>query len=116
MLTEGQNGTEYNQTLILNDDYTLNEEKLAVQGLPWFAATQTVTKIGSSLSFGATSAFLCFLDTHSAYTDRYAVTHIALWNGKQLWDAIKRGRANGIQDRASYLRSSSKRVTALNLH
>lgn len=49
------NGTEYDQTLILNDDFTLNEAKLAVQGLPWFSATQTVAKIGTSLSFGATS-------------------------------------------------------------
>lgn len=75
-----ENGTEYNQTLILNDDYSLNEEKLAVQGLPWFAATQTVSKIGAALSFGAT------------------ITHIGLWNGKQLWAAYKQGRKNSIQD------------------
>ena len=53
-----ENGTEYDQTLILNDDFTLNEGKLAVVGLPWYSATQTVAKIGASLSFGATSAFL----------------------------------------------------------
>ncbi|KAJ7597691.1 OPT oligopeptide transporter [Mycena floridula] len=73
-------GTEYNQTLILNDDFTLNEEKLAVQGLPWFAGTQVVAKIGASLSFGAT------------------ITHMIIWNGKQVYDSIKEGRANGIQD------------------
>lgn len=61
-----QNGTEYNQTLILNDDYSLNEEKLAVQGLPWFAATQTVSKIGAALSFGATSMIL-HSETHYTY-------------------------------------------------
>ncbi|KAF9037805.1 OPT oligopeptide transporter [Hymenopellis radicata] len=65
------NGTEYDQTLILNDDYSVNATKLAEQGLPWFASTQVVTKIGSSLAFGAT------------------VTHMIIWNGKQVWDAIK---------------------------
>jgi len=53
-----ENGTVFDQTLILNDDYTLNEEKLAEVGLPWFTATQIVTKIGYSLSFGATGAKL----------------------------------------------------------
>lgn len=33
--------------------------------------------------------------------DENTVTHIALWNGKQVWDAIKQGRANGVQDRKS---------------
>lgn len=65
-----KNGTEYDQTLILNDDFTLNLEKLEVQGLPWFAASYTIAKIGASLSFGAT------------------ITHMILWNGKQIWDAV----------------------------
>ncbi|KAF8877581.1 OPT oligopeptide transporter protein-domain-containing protein [Gymnopilus junonius] len=30
-----KNGTEYDQLAILNPDFTLNKEKLAVQGLPW---------------------------------------------------------------------------------
>ncbi|EIN10286.1 OPT oligopeptide transporter [Punctularia strigosozonata HHB-11173 SS5] len=75
-----QNGTEYDQLLILNHDYSLNEDKLAVQGLPWFAATQTVAKIGASLSFGAT------------------ITHMILWNGKQVWDAVKTSRQGAIKD------------------
>lgn len=49
-----EDGSEYNQTLILNDDFTLNEEKLAVVGLPWFATSQVIAAIGTSLSFGAT--------------------------------------------------------------
>ena len=32
-----ENGTEYNQLLILNDDFTLNTTKLAEQGLPYYA-------------------------------------------------------------------------------
>ncbi len=74
------NGTEYDQTLILNDDYTVNATKLAEQGLPWFASTQVVAKIGSSLAFGAT------------------VTHMIIWNGKQVWDSIKTARTGGVQD------------------
>lgn len=35
-----ENGTVYDQTLILNEDFTLNEEKLAAVGLPWFAGSQ----------------------------------------------------------------------------
>lgn len=43
--------------MVLNDDFTLNKDKLAAVGLPWYAATQIVTKIGTSLSFGATGEF-----------------------------------------------------------
>ncbi|THU85518.1 OPT oligopeptide transporter [Dendrothele bispora CBS 962.96] len=75
-----ENGTVFDQTLILNDDYTLNEERLAEVGLPWFTATQIVTKIGFSLSFGAT------------------VTHMALWNGKQVWETLKLSRKGEIND------------------
>ncbi|KAJ7361567.1 OPT oligopeptide transporter [Mycena albidolilacea] len=69
-----ENGTEYQQDLILNDDFTLNLEKLEVQGLPWFSSSYAISKIGGSLSFGAT------------------ITHMLLWNGKQVWDAMKTGR------------------------
>ncbi|KAJ7293747.1 OPT oligopeptide transporter [Mycena rebaudengoi] len=80
-----EDGSTYNQTLILNDDFSLNPEKLAVQGLPWFSASQTIAKIGTSLSFGAT------------------ITHMALWNGKQVWDAVKASRRGECQD-AHYLK------------
>ncbi|KAJ6621184.1 OPT oligopeptide transporter protein-domain-containing protein [Mycena sp. CBHHK59/15] len=75
-----ENGTAYNQDLILNDDFSLNLEKLEVQGLPWFSATYTIAKIGGSLSFGAT------------------VTHMILWNGKQVWEALKTGQRGECQD------------------
>ncbi|KAH7872495.1 OPT oligopeptide transporter [Lentinula edodes] len=75
-----ENGTEYDQTLILNDDFTLNEDKLAVVGLPWYTATQTVSKIGASLSFGAT------------------ITHIIVWHGKELWEALLAARAGTVED------------------
>ncbi|KAJ3727433.1 OPT oligopeptide transporter [Lentinula raphanica] len=75
-----ENGTEYDQTLILNDDFTLNEGKLAVVGLPWYSATQTVAKIGASLSFGAT------------------ITHIIVWHGQELWNALLAARAGTVED------------------
>jgi hypothetical protein len=52
-----EDGTEYDQLAILNDDYTLNKEKLEEQGLPYYATAQVITNIAMSLSFGATSAY-----------------------------------------------------------
>ncbi|KAF9262064.1 OPT oligopeptide transporter [Marasmius fiardii PR-910] len=75
-----EDGSEYNQTLILNDDFTLNEEKLAAYGLPWFAASQAIAKIGASISIGA------------------SVTHILIWNGRTVWRTIKKGRKNAVVD------------------
>ncbi|KAJ7103354.1 OPT oligopeptide transporter [Mycena belliarum] len=80
-----EDGRRYNQTLILNPDFTLNEEKLAIQGLPWFSASYTIAKIGSSLSFGAT------------------ITHMIIWNGKQVWEALRSGQRGECQD-AHYLK------------
>ncbi|KAK0208764.1 OPT oligopeptide transporter [Desarmillaria ectypa] len=75
-----ENGTEYDQSLILDADYSINATKLEAVGLPFMAGTQVISKIGASLSFGAT------------------VTHMILWNGKQVWDTIKIARANKIDD------------------
>ncbi|KAJ7631067.1 OPT oligopeptide transporter [Roridomyces roridus] len=75
-----ENGTIYEQDLILNDDFTLNRDKLAEQGLPWFAASYAISKVGSSLSFGAT------------------ITHMALWNGKQVWDAVRTAKRGDCED------------------
>jgi len=67
-------GEKYNQTLILNDDYTLNEEKLAEQGLPWYAASQLLYKISRTMYIGA------------------AITHFFLWHSKTVWRLIKESR------------------------
>lgn len=67
-------GTEYDQLSILNPDFTLNEEKLAVQvlkeilslileqmstsswqGLPWYAASQLLFKVSRTMYIGGTS-------------------------------------------------------------
>jgi len=65
-----ENGTEYDQLSILNDDFTLNEEKLAVQGLPWYAASQLLYKVSRTMYIGA------------------ALTHCLLWHGKSLYKII----------------------------
>ncbi|KAJ7070868.1 OPT oligopeptide transporter [Mycena amicta] len=80
-----KNGTIYDQDLILNDDFTLNTDKLATVGLPWFSASYTIAKIGASLSFGAT------------------ITHMVLWNGRQVWQALKTG-SRGECDDPHYLK------------
>ncbi|KAI3604319.1 oligopeptide transporter [Moniliophthora roreri] len=49
--------TKYDQLGILNDDYTLNEEKLAQEGLPWYAASQLLYKISRMMYIGGLSDF-----------------------------------------------------------
>ncbi|KAF7290827.1 OPT oligopeptide transporter [Mycena indigotica] len=69
-----ENGTEYNQLLILNDDFTLNEDKLAEQGLPWYAASQLLYKISRTVYIGA------------------AITHFLLWHSKTVYKLIRGGK------------------------
>ena len=46
------------------------------QGLPWFASSQVITKIGSNLAIGAT------------------ITHVFLWYGKDIVDVIRKYRVS----------------------
>ncbi|KAF8992748.1 oligopeptide transporter [Cyathus striatus] len=66
-----QNGTEYDQLSILNDDFTLNEEKLAQQGLPWYAASQLLFKVSRTMYIGA------------------AITHFILWHYRTVYSIIR---------------------------
>ncbi|THU99543.1 OPT oligopeptide transporter [Dendrothele bispora CBS 962.96] len=66
-----ENGTEYDQLLILNDDFTLNYDKLAEQGLPWYASSQLLYKISRTMYIGA------------------ALTHFALWHGPTVWKIFR---------------------------
>lgn len=50
-----ENGTEYDQLLILNDDYTLNQTKLEAVGLPWFAGSQVIFKASRTMYIGGES-------------------------------------------------------------
>ncbi|KAF7307754.1 OPT oligopeptide transporter [Mycena kentingensis (nom. inval.)] len=74
-----ENGTQYEQLLILNDDFTLNEDKLAEQGLPWYAASQLLYKVSRTIYIGA------------------ALTHFLLWHSKTVWKLF-RGGADAIDD------------------
>lgn len=69
-----ENGTLYDQLSVLDDNFRLDESKLAVQGLPWFASSQVLTKIGSNLAIGAT------------------ITHVIIWYGKDIIQMIKNER------------------------
>ncbi|KAJ7260312.1 peptide transporter MTD1 [Mycena haematopus] len=69
-----ENGTQYNQLAILDANFRLDKAALDVQGLPWFASSQVLTKIGTNLSIGAT------------------LTHVVLWYGKDIIEVIQRYR------------------------
>ncbi|PCH42585.1 OPT oligopeptide transporter [Wolfiporia cocos MD-104 SS10] len=62
-----ENGTIYNQNLILNADGSLNRTALDTFGQPWISSSQVIYYFGINLSIGAT------------------VVHIALWHGKEMW-------------------------------
>ena len=66
-----ENGTRYDQLRILNDDYTLNYDKLRQQGLPWYAASQLLFKISRTMYIGA------------------ALMHFILWHSKDVYHLIR---------------------------
>ncbi|CAA7263920.1 unnamed protein product [Cyclocybe aegerita] len=70
-----ENGTLYDQLAILDEHFRLDPAKLAEQGLPWFASSQVLTKIGSNLAIGAT------------------IMHVILWYGKDIIEVIRKYRA-----------------------
>ncbi|KAJ7093296.1 peptide transporter MTD1 [Mycena belliarum] len=75
-----ENGTQYDQLSILDENFRLDKAALEVQGLPWFASSQVLTKIGTNLSIGAT------------------ITHVILWYGKDILEVIRRYRAGDTYD------------------
>ncbi|KAF7421318.1 hypothetical protein PC9H_011840 [Pleurotus ostreatus] len=68
------NGSRFNQLSILNDHFLLDREKLDEVGLPWFASSQVLAKIGANLAIGAT------------------ITHVVLWYGKDILKVIRNYR------------------------
>lgn len=74
------NGSAYDQLSILDDNLLLDEAKLAAVGLPWFAASQVIYKIGANLAIGAT------------------IVHVIIWYGKDIIAAIKKERSGEIED------------------
>ena len=65
-----ENGTEYNQLLILNDDFTLNTTKLAEHGLPYYAGSQVLYKVSRTMYNGA------------------AIMHFVVWHAKDVWRLV----------------------------
>ncbi|KAF9462816.1 peptide transporter MTD1 [Collybia nuda] len=74
------NGTIYQQLRILDDKLMLDPAKLEVEGLPWFASSQVLAKIGANLAIGAT------------------ITHVVLWYGVDIIEIIKKYRAGESYD------------------
>ncbi|RDB18213.1 Oligopeptide transporter 9 [Hypsizygus marmoreus] len=70
-----ENGTRYKQLNILDENFKLDPARLAIEGLPWFASSQVLSKIGSNLAIGAT------------------IMHVLVWYGKDIIDVIKKFRA-----------------------
>ncbi|KAG1765012.1 OPT oligopeptide transporter protein-domain-containing protein [Suillus occidentalis] len=64
-----ENGTQYNQTLILNSNYEVDPTLLAEQGIPYYSSTWIVYLLTSNLGLAAT------------------FTHLLLWNRDDLRSA-----------------------------
>ncbi|KAF8587930.1 OPT oligopeptide transporter [Ramaria rubella] len=65
-----ENGTIYDQNLILNPDFSLNRTALDIVGTPWQSGSTVIYNLGISLSIGAT------------------FVHIGLWYGQEIWSAF----------------------------
>ncbi|PCH41996.1 peptide transporter MTD1 [Wolfiporia cocos MD-104 SS10] len=66
-----ENGTVYDQTLILNPDLSLNRTAYELVGQPWQSGSTVIYNLGVNLSIGAT------------------FVHIGLWHGKEIWGAFR---------------------------
>ncbi|TCD60776.1 hypothetical protein EIP91_009533, partial [Steccherinum ochraceum] len=73
-------GTAYDQLAILDDNLLLDPAKLEIAGLPWFASSQVLTKIGANLAIGAT------------------ITHVLVWYGKDIIEVIRQERRGESSD------------------
>ncbi|KAG2041638.1 OPT oligopeptide transporter protein-domain-containing protein [Suillus americanus] len=79
-----ENGTVYNQTLVMNSNYEVDPTLVAEQGLPFYAGTWIINLLSTNLGLAAT------------------FTHLLLWNRDDLrpawiWmdmDTLKNWRAN----------------------
>ncbi|TNY19127.1 peptide transporter MTD1 [Rhodotorula diobovata] len=75
-----ENGTQYDQSLILNADYTLNSTALGEQGLPWLCPSYGMYYLGCNLAIGAT------------------ITYVALWYREPIVNAAKAFRKGVVHD------------------
>jgi hypothetical protein len=85
-----EDGSEYNQSLILNADFTLNETALAEVGLPWYVPSQTLYQLSRTAYIGSKSrpcASICLSADNSLISA--AITHFFIWHARDCWDAIR---------------------------
>ncbi|SCZ88962.1 BZ3500_MvSof-1268-A1-R1_Chr1-1g00858 [Microbotryum saponariae] len=75
-----ENGTQYNQLAILNKDYSLNQTKLDIEGVPWYATSNALYYVGANLSIGA------------------SLTHVAVWYLPSITKAFKEYRSQSQPD------------------
>lgn len=73
-------GDDYDQLAILDENFRLDPSKLEEQGLPWFASSQVLTKIGSNMAIGS------------------VITHVIIWYGKDIRNAIQEYRKGEATD------------------
>ncbi|EIW85092.1 OPT oligopeptide transporter [Coniophora puteana RWD-64-598 SS2] len=76
-----ENGTIYNQSLILNANYEVDPTLLAEQGLPYYASTWVIELLVTNLGLAAT------------------ITHLILWNRDDLRSAWSWMSVKGVQER-----------------
>lgn len=76
-----ENGSIYDQSTILNADFSLNRTLLAEQGLPWYATTNAIYYLGQNMALGAT------------------FTHCVLWYGRDVLEAFKGYRSRTLRDK-----------------
>lgn len=74
-----ENGTVYDQLLILNDKYEVDPTLLAEQGLPYYASTWVIQLLGTNLGLAAT------------------ITHLLLWNRDDMKGAWEWMRPSAIR-------------------
>jgi hypothetical protein len=79
-----ENGTVYDQNLILNPDFSLNHTAVEIYGQPWQATSNVLYNMGINLSIGA------------------IIVHIILWHGDEIWGSIEDFRRGVITDDAHY--------------
>lgn len=75
-----ENGDTFDQLSILDDNLMLDKAKLEAVGLPWFATSQVLYKIGANLAIGAT------------------ITHVLIWYGKDIIEVIRKERSGEAVD------------------
>ncbi|KAJ7599039.1 peptide transporter MTD1 [Mycena floridula] len=75
-----ENGTTFDQLTILDENFRLDKTKLDAVGIPWFAPSNVLYKIGANFAIGAT------------------ITHVFLWYGKEILEVIRKYRNNESYD------------------